>query len=97
MSAAAASKVSFTVRRPTPVSRQGSSGLDSDAEGTFKVPALPRHISERTHSSAGSPLANGSSRPPSRTSEIDSSDDESEGVDEIVTEFDQQRSSICQT
>ncbi|PAV24016.1 hypothetical protein PNOK_0108400 [Pyrrhoderma noxium] len=91
MSTTAASKVSFTVRRPTPVSRQGSSGLESDAEGTFKVPALPRHLNEANRSSAGSPLANGSSRPPSRTSAPDSSDEEEEGVGEIITEFDQQR------
>ncbi|KAH9060077.1 DExH-box splicing factor binding site-domain-containing protein [Lactarius vividus] len=36
-------KVSFTVRRPTPESRAPSAGPDSD-DPRFKVPALPRHL-----------------------------------------------------
>lgn len=81
-------KVSFTVRRPTPVSRQGSSGLDSDQESSFKVPALPRHLTESGRSTPGSPLANDKSVK-GRAPEPDSSDEEEEGVDEIVTGFDQ--------
>ncbi|KAL5529718.1 hypothetical protein ACEPAG_5703 [Sanghuangporus baumii] len=83
------SKVSFTVRRPTPVSRQGSSGPDTDGEG-FKIPTLPKRLTESGRSTPGSPLSNGrSSRPPSRIAEPDSSDEEEEDVDEIVTGFDQ--------
>ncbi|KAL5532643.1 SPP2 [Sanghuangporus sanghuang] len=85
----APSKVSFTVRRPTPVSRQGSSGPDTDGEG-FKIPALPKRLMESGRSTPGSPLSNDrSSRPPSRIAEPDSSDEEEEGVDEIVTGFNQ--------
>ncbi|KAH8116847.1 DExH-box splicing factor binding site-domain-containing protein [Phellopilus nigrolimitatus] len=97
--AAPSPKVSFTVRRPTPVSRQGSSGIDSDAEGTFKVPALPRHLTSSGRSTPASPLANGSSQSQSKyksrparrpeATERDSSDEEEETVDEIVTGFDQ--------
>ncbi|KAI5121651.1 hypothetical protein M0805_002727 [Coniferiporia weirii] len=81
-------KVSFTVRRPTPISRQGSSGLDSDHESTFKVPALPRHLTESGRSTPASPLANGRAKRQVNV-EHDSSDDEEEDVDEIVTGFDQ--------
>lgn len=94
-SSSAPSKVSFTVRRPTPVSRAGSSGLDSEGEGAFKVPALPRHLSENGRSTPSSPLANGtgkSNSAPKRGFEpvhADSSDDEEEDVDEIVVGFDQ--------
>ncbi|KAI0760320.1 DExH-box splicing factor binding site-domain-containing protein [Fomes fomentarius] len=81
----AASKVSFTVRRPTPASRGES---DSDSS-TFKIPTLPRHLSGT--STPNGPL--GRSAPPtpkSRTySERDSSDEGSEGEDELVTAFDQ--------
>lgn len=81
-------KVSFTVRRPTPVSRQGSSGLESDQESAFKVPALPRHLTENGRSTSASPLANGSSIHSGNT-EIDSSDEEEGDVDEMVVGFDQ--------
>lgn len=84
-SSAAASKVSFTVRRPTPVSRGDS---DSDSS-TFKVPTLPRHLSGAN--TPNSPLARSAPpTPKSRTySERDSSDEGSEGEDELVTAFDQ--------
>ncbi|EJD02447.1 uncharacterized protein FOMMEDRAFT_147414 [Fomitiporia mediterranea MF3/22] len=87
-------KVSFTVRRPSPVSRQGSSGPDSDSGGQFKVPALPKRLTESGRSRPGSPLANGKaspkpSRPPSRRANVDSSDEEDEAVDEMITGFDQ--------
>ncbi|THH10806.1 hypothetical protein EW145_g1066, partial [Phellinidium pouzarii] len=87
-SSAAPSKVSFTVRRPTPISRQGSSGLDSDQESTFKVPALPRHLTQNGRSTPASPLANGKLKRKVSV-ENDSSDEEEEDVDEIVTGFDQ--------
>lgn len=80
--------VSFTVRRPTPVSRAGSSGLDSDAE-TFKVPALPRHLNGNGRSRSTSPLPKGSqSSLRHGFNEDDSSAEEDENVDEIVTGFD---------
>ena len=47
--------VSFTVRRPTPISRPSSSGPESD--GPFKIPALPRHLASASSSAPGSPLA----------------------------------------
>ncbi|KAI0754431.1 DExH-box splicing factor binding site-domain-containing protein, partial [Daedaleopsis nitida] len=84
-SSATASKVSFTVRRPTPVPRGDS---DSDSS-TFKVPTLPRHLSGTN--TPNSPLARSAPpTPKSRTySERDSSDEGSEGEDELVTAFDQ--------
>ncbi|OCH89626.1 hypothetical protein OBBRIDRAFT_732294, partial [Obba rivulosa] len=84
------SKVSFTIRRPTPASREDSSGADSDA--SFKVPALPRHVANGT-STPGSPLARSaapSPKPSIRThTERDDSDEDSEAEDELVTGFDQ--------
>ena len=83
-----AEKVSFTVRRPTPVSRAES---DSDSS-TFKVPALPRHLSGT--STPNSPLTRGT--PPTRTySERDSSDEGSDVEDELVTAFDQFGAQRC--
>ena len=85
MSASATNKLSFTIRRPSPVSRASSAGADSD----FKVPALPRHLSG-TNSGAGSPLGRGSPKPKSRTyEERDSSDEDEVLEDELVTGFDQ--------
>ena len=89
------SMVSFTVRRPTPVSRQSSSGPESDREGSFKVPALPRHISGggSSRSTPQSPLIKEST--PNKRHELskfddeDSSDEGEGAVDEIVTGFDQ--------
>ncbi|KAI6123425.1 DExH-box splicing factor binding site-domain-containing protein [Pisolithus croceorrhizus] len=82
----ATSKVSFTVRRPTPLSRPSSTGPESD--GQFKVPALPRHLAD-ARSATGSPLA--SSREGSDDEEYEeSSDDDGASVEEeLVTEFDQ--------
>lgn len=85
------SKVSFTIRRPTPVSRAGSSGADSDSS-TFKVPALPRHLTDGSNN-PGSPLARStppSPKPQSRHyNEQDSSDEEEATEDELVMGFDQ--------
>ncbi|TDL24862.1 hypothetical protein BD410DRAFT_766411 [Rickenella mellea] len=89
------SKVSFTIRRPSPISRQGSSGPESDKESNFKVPPLPRHLTDSGRSTPTSPLVNGHrngrpvKRTPSRRDEADSSDEENEAVDEMVTGFDQ--------
>ncbi|KAK0485917.1 DExH-box splicing factor binding site-domain-containing protein [Armillaria novae-zelandiae] len=87
-----AQKVSFTVRRPTPVSR-ASSGADSDS--SFKVPSLPHHKLSRhlNDSSPGSPLArsaNSSPRPVTGyyDGQPDSSDEDDEEQDELVTAFD---------
>ncbi|KAK7685107.1 hypothetical protein QCA50_011946 [Cerrena zonata] len=79
-------KVSFTIRRPTPVSRASSAGNDSDSG--FKVPSLPRHLANET-SHPGSPLARSVRSSPKRTyNEVDSSDEETEDQDELVTGFD---------
>ncbi|KAI5986201.1 DExH-box splicing factor binding site-domain-containing protein [Pisolithus albus] len=99
------SKVSFTVRRPTPTSRPSSTGPESD--GLFKVPALPRHLAG-ARSATGSPLAssregsddegemgivipkNGTSRGNGGRGYEGSSDDDGASVEEeLVTEFDQ--------
>ncbi|CAL1708369.1 unnamed protein product [Somion occarium] len=84
-------KVSFTIRRPTPVSRASSTGADSDS--SFKLPALPRHLTNGA-STPGSPLARSApaSPKPSRARtyhERDSSEEEEEIQDELVTGFDQ--------
>ncbi|KAJ7647547.1 DExH-box splicing factor binding site-domain-containing protein [Roridomyces roridus] len=80
-------KVSFTIRRPTPVSRDASSGPESDSSG-FKVPAIPRHLTQ--DSAPGSPLSRSrTSSPPATPHDPDSSDDEGDGMqDELVTSFD---------
>ncbi|KAH7888156.1 DExH-box splicing factor binding site-domain-containing protein [Phlebopus sp. FC_14] len=92
-------KVSFTVRRPTPVSRPPSSGPESGEQ--FKVPALPRHLASNNGSATGSPLAGSprtfSSREDSdedglvlRRDDTASSDEDDEAAeDELVTGFDQ--------
>lgn len=85
------SKVSFTIRRPTPVSR-GDSGTDSAPEPNFKVPALPKRLA--THSNGGSPLGSPAPSPAPRrrnphAQEKDSSDEEDEDAVELVTGFDQ--------
>ncbi|ESK93661.1 g-patch domain protein [Moniliophthora roreri MCA 2997] len=86
---APAQKVSFTVRRPTPVSRATSSGADSDSGSSFKVPALPRYLANTTDSAPGSPLArSGTSSPKARYEDLDSSDEDEEIQDELVTGFD---------
>ncbi|GBE83840.1 Pre-mRNA-splicing factor spp2 [Sparassis crispa] len=89
MSSATTSKVSFTIRRPTPVSRDESSGGDSDSG--FKVPHLPRHLVSGG-STPGSPLARSAPASPKHNSrkytERDSSDEDEEIEDELVTGFD---------
>ncbi|KAI6027361.1 DExH-box splicing factor binding site-domain-containing protein [Pisolithus microcarpus] len=99
------SKVSFTVRRPTPTSRPSSTGPEPD--GRFKVPALPRHLAG-ARSATGSPLAssregsddegevgiviskNGTSRGNGGRGYGESSDEDGASVEEeLVTEFDQ--------
>ena len=89
------SKVSFTIRRPSPVSRAASSGPDSDAASSFKVPSLPRRILPNDDPTPGSPLARSatSSPHPSRLAQFqeqqnDSSDEDSIIEDDLVTGFD---------
>jgi G-patch domain len=77
------SKVSFTIRRPTPVSRAPSSGPDSDSSSSFKVPSLPRHLT------LGSPLTR------SVTSSPKPHEDSSDEDDELVTEFDRFGAQRC--
>ncbi|KAJ7497036.1 DExH-box splicing factor binding site-domain-containing protein [Mycena latifolia] len=81
------SKVSFTIRRPTPISRDASSGPESDSSA-FKVPAIPRHLAQ--DSAPGSPLSRSrTSSPPARYHDLDSSDDDDDGLqDELVSSFD---------
>lgn len=89
-------KVSFTVRRPTPISRGDSSGPESDSGSSFKVPSLPRHLSSQNDSVPGSPLARSATssprpkdKPVAYYDDKDSSDEEDDGVqDELVTGFD---------
>lgn len=81
-------KVSFTVRRPTPISRASSSGADSDSS-SFRVPALPRHLTNNNDSSVpGSPLARSSATSPQPRHGSDSSGEEDDVQDELVTGFD---------
>ncbi|KZT40366.1 hypothetical protein SISSUDRAFT_1113349 [Sistotremastrum suecicum HHB10207 ss-3] len=80
------SKVSFTVRRPTPSSRGTSSGLDSDADSpqpSFKIPPPPPLV--RTSSNAPSPLANAVSV---RRRDDDSDEENDEEEKEIISGFD---------
>ncbi|KAH8089887.1 DExH-box splicing factor binding site-domain-containing protein [Cristinia sonorae] len=87
----ATSKVSFTVRRPTPTSRASSTGADSDNNASFKIPAIPRHLSSTNSSNRGSasPLGRESPTPKRTYGERDSSDEDEEIQDELVTGFDQ--------
>ncbi|KAJ7188565.1 DExH-box splicing factor binding site-domain-containing protein [Mycena filopes] len=86
------SKVSFTIRRPTPVSREASSGPESDS--AFKIPALPRHLAQ--DSAPGSPLSRSrNSSPPARYHDPDSSDEDDEQQDELVTGFDAMGAQRC--
>lgn len=82
---AAPQKVSFTVRRPTPVSRAASSGPDSD-NPSFKVPSLPRHLSQSTETT--SPLTRSEANSPYTNGYDDSSDEDDDTQDELVTGFD---------
>ncbi|KAJ7594601.1 DExH-box splicing factor binding site-domain-containing protein [Mycena floridula] len=81
--------VSFTVRRPTPVSRSTSSEADSDS-GRSPATAVPRHLTERSyHSAPGSPLARSSTSSPNQYNhDVDSSDEDDVEKDELVTAFD---------
>jgi G-patch domain len=84
---ATSSKVSFTVRRPSPISRETSSGPDSDSQ-PFKIPAIPRHLNGNS-SNPGSPLARSAAPSPKRSFiDRDSSDEDEEVEDELVTGFD---------
>jgi len=88
----AVEKVSFTIRRPTPISRAPSSGVESD--GNFKAPSLPRHLTNPNNSAPDSPLRSTASSPAPSTRnrnqpDSDSSDADEEGSrDELVTGFD---------
>ncbi|KAJ3569833.1 hypothetical protein NP233_g4791 [Leucocoprinus birnbaumii] len=85
---AAPQKVSFTVRRPSPVSRATSSGPDSD-NSSFKIPPLPRHLAQSTVSTPlGSPLARNEADSPYTNGYDDSSDEDDAIQDELVTGFD---------
>ena len=80
---------SLTVPRPSPVSRGGSSGADSD-EPSFKIPALPKHL-RNGRSTPASPLTQGESAPssPKRSYDsVDSSGEEDETQDELISGFD---------
>ena len=84
------SKVSFTVRRPTPDSRATSAGPDSD-DSRFKLPALPRHLTHQDSangSTLGSPLTAGSPKRSARNSPDSSDEEDGQPTDELVTGFD---------
>ncbi|KIY65876.1 hypothetical protein CYLTODRAFT_423959 [Cylindrobasidium torrendii FP15055 ss-10] len=79
-------KVSFTVRRPSPVSRV-SSGTES--EHSFKTPALPRHrLAHLADSAPGSPLSQSVTPSPPRDEDSDSDGYDDETQDELVDAFD---------
>ena len=90
------SNVSFTIRRPSPVSRAASSGPDSDVGSTFKIPFLPSRILSNDDSTLGSPLARSATSSPHPSllaqshdqQQNDSSDEDSVIEDELVTGFD---------
>jgi hypothetical protein len=81
-------KVSFTIRRPSPASRATSSGADSDNNSSCKI---PRHLANDSGSNPCSPVRFGEAFAlRARYTELDSSDDDDEKVDdELVTGFDQ--------
>lgn len=90
-------RVSFTVHRPTPVSRATSSGPESDTTSSFKVPLLPRHLS-RDPAQLASPLARSttsSPRPSKGREPSNSSDEESMDDDELITGFDNLGAQRC--
>ena len=90
------SKVSFTIRRPTPVSRATSSGPDSDTGSSFKVPPLPRHLANDS-APTGSPLARSTTASPHPRPDdiIDSSDEADAEEDELITGFDSLGAQRC--
>ena len=86
---AAVEKVSFTIRRPTPISRAPSSGVESD--GNFKAPSLPQRLANPNNSTPGRSTGSSPAPPaPNRTQEDSDSSDADEGGsrDELVTGFD---------
>lgn len=90
----ATSKVSFTVRRPTPISRGESSGTESDGS-SFKVPSLPRHLTNSHDSAPGSPLARSNTSSPKpkiireySSNDVSSDEEDDTEQDELVTGFD---------
>ncbi|KAG6837794.1 hypothetical protein H0H93_016162 [Arthromyces matolae] len=72
-------KVSFTIRRPTPLSRAPSSGIDSDWPSNKPSPLV------RSSTSSPAPSSRINSFVPH---EQDSSDDDDDKNDELVTHFD---------
>lgn len=77
----AAQNVSFTIRRPTPVSREES------ATPNFRVPPVPSRLASQV--TLDSPLSRSPSASPARPApDPDSSDAESTEADELVTGFD---------
>jgi hypothetical protein len=83
--------VSFTIRRPTPISRATSESSEPDTPN-FKVPAIPPHLRQNS-SVPGSPLARSESASPYPG---DSSDEDEDGlVDELVTGFDKFGAQRC--
>ena len=81
------------------MSRETSSGPESDAGSSFKVPKLPRHLTNHSVAS-GSPLARSTTSsprpPPSRRGEVvDSSDEEGAEEDELITGFDRLGAQRC--
>lgn len=92
MSTPSLSKVSFTVRRPTPESRATSTGPDSD-DIRFKLPALPRHLAHNNsannnNSTPGSPLVGSSPKRSAPASPNSSDEEDDQPTDELVTGFD---------
>ncbi|KAF5321901.1 hypothetical protein D9619_001831 [Psilocybe cf. subviscida] len=91
------SKVSFTVRRPTPISRESSDTPDP-LQGSLNKPSnLPPHIRNDSTPRLGSPLARSSVSTPAAAEDDeddripyqkDSSDEDSAVEDELVTGFD---------
>ncbi|KAJ3550938.1 hypothetical protein NMY22_g121 [Coprinellus aureogranulatus] len=88
-------KVSFTIRRPTPPESRGMSPAESSGRGpNFKIPALPRHLSNISTDSTplGSPLTQSEapSPQPYLNQDYNSSDEEEdeELQDQLVTGFD---------
>ncbi|KAJ3499905.1 hypothetical protein NMY22_g19448 [Coprinellus aureogranulatus] len=88
-------KVSFTIRRPTPPESRGMSPAESSGRGpNFKIPALPRHLSNLSTDSTplGSPLTQSEapSPQPYLNQDYNSSDEEEdeELQDQLVTGFD---------
>ena len=81
--------VSFTVHRRSPISRGGSSGVESDGP-SFKIPALPKHL-RNGGSTPGSPLTqdeSARSSPKRSYDSVENSDEEDQTQDELISGFD---------